>query len=93
MDAKFKDSQIGLDQRSKELRHLVIESLSAGQRGHVGATLSLIEILRVLYDDVLCYDPKNPQMPDRDRCILAISMIAGISAGHPVKWTGTIAFV
>ncbi len=71
MDAKFKDSQIKLDQRSKELRHLIIESLSAGQRGHVGATFSLVEVLRVLYDDVLHYDPNNPQMPERDRCVFS----------------------
>jgi len=33
--------------------------------------MSLIEILRVLYDDILRYDPKNPLWPERDRCILS----------------------
>jgi transketolase len=33
--------------------------------------MSLIEILRVLYDDILSYDPKNPKWEHRDRCILS----------------------
>lgn len=71
MDEKFKDSLIKLDQRSKELRRLIITGLGGGQRGHVGASFSVVEILRVLYDDVLRYDPNNPKRPDRDRCILS----------------------
>ena len=60
-----------LDERSKYLRRRIIETLNATRRGHVGAALSLIEILRVLYDDVLRYDPKNPKWSERDRCILS----------------------
>lgn len=71
MDKKFKDSSIKLDQRSKDLRRLIIDGLEGGQRGHVGASFSLVEILRVLYDDILRYDPKDPKWPGRDRCILS----------------------
>ncbi len=60
-----------LDERSKALRKVVIRTLEAGQRGHVGAAFSLVEILRVLYDDVLKYDAKNPKWPGRDRFILS----------------------
>lgn len=60
-----------LDRRSKNLRRKIIETLNATRRGHVGAALSLIEILRVLYDDILRYDPRNPKWPQRDRCILS----------------------
>ena len=42
-----------LDQRSKDLRKLIIRALVGGGRGHVGAAFSLVEILRVLYDDVI----------------------------------------
>ncbi len=62
---------ITLDHRSKYLRRRIIETLDAARRGHVGAALSLVEILRVLYDDILRYDPKNPKWPQRDRCILS----------------------
>src|SRR5579871_6132950 len=60
-----------LDQRSLHLRSLVVRGLEGGNRGHVGASMSLIEILRVLYDDVMRYDPARPDWPDRDRMILS----------------------
>jgi transketolase len=63
--------EITLDERSIHLRELVIEALEGGGRGHVGSTLSLIEIFRVLYDDVLRVRPSEPDWPDRDRCILS----------------------
>ena len=60
-----------LDRRSKDLRRVIVGVLQKARRGHVGAAYSLIEILRVLYDDVLRFDPKNPRWADRDRCILS----------------------
>jgi transketolase len=60
-----------LDARSIALRRTIIRTLEAGQRGHVGAAFSLVEILRVLYDDVLRYDSHNPRWPERDRFVLS----------------------
>lgn len=62
---------IPLDDRSRALRRTIIRTLEAGQRGHVGAAFSLVEILRVLYDDVLKYDARNPRWPGRDRFVLS----------------------
>jgi len=71
MNSPITPESIPLDARSKELRRVIVQTLGAGKRGHVGAAFSVIEILRVLYDDVLRVDPKNPLWPDRDRCILS----------------------
>lgn len=60
-----------LDHRSLELRQMVIRALAGGKRGHIGSSMSLIEIFRVLYDDILAYRPAEPRWPDRDRCILS----------------------
>lgn len=60
-----------LDRRSKELRAMIVRTITAGKRGHLGAAFSLVEILRVLYDDILKYDPKRPNWPERDRCVLS----------------------
>ncbi len=60
-----------LDERSLALRRLVVRALEGGGRGHVGSSLSLIEILRVLYDDVLRFRPTQPAWPERDRLILS----------------------
>ena len=60
-----------LDTRSLSLRVKIVQTMTASKRGHLGAAFSLVEILRVLYDDVLRYDAKNPKWADRDRCILS----------------------
>lgn len=62
---------IGLDDRSKYLRRLAVNALDCAGKGHVGPSFSLIEILRVLYDHYLVFDPKNPDMKTRDRLILS----------------------
>ena len=63
--------EIPLDQRSRDLRKLVLRAFVAARRGHVASAFSLVEILRVLYDDVLHYDPRLPRSAQRDRCILS----------------------
>jgi transketolase len=69
------DTQMGgltkLDERSLHLRRQVVRIFECSRRGHLGATFSLIEILRVLYDETLRYDPSNPNWEKRDRCILS----------------------
>ncbi|MEQ8248824.1 MAG: transketolase [Alphaproteobacteria bacterium] len=60
-----------LDDRSLALRRLVVRGLDGGKRGHLGSAFSLIETLRVLYDDILRYDPAAPRWAGRDRCILS----------------------
>ena len=63
--------QTTLDQRSIDLRRKVLAALLGGNRGHLGSAFSLIEIIRVLYDDVLQYDPANPAWSERDRFVLS----------------------
>jgi transketolase len=60
-----------LDERSKHLRRQIVRVLEGGGRGHLGTSLSLVEMLRVLFDGVLRYDPKRPKWPERDRFILS----------------------
>ena len=62
---------IVLDERSRHLRRLIIDGLAAAGRGHVGPSLSVVEILRVLYDDVLNVDVGDPLWAERDRFILS----------------------
>jgi len=60
-----------LDDRSRALRKACVEAMEGGGRGHLPSALSLIEILRVLYDDVMQYRPDDPRWLDRDRCVLS----------------------
>src|ERR1700693_4101738 len=64
-------SNLRLDERSIQLRRLVVRALDGGARGHIGSSLSLIEMMRVLYDDILRYRADQPDWPERDRCILS----------------------
>lgn len=68
-ESKF--ATMPLDERSKYLRKLVVRALEGGGRGHVGSSMSLIEIMRVLYDDILRYRPSEPKWSGRDRMILS----------------------
>jgi len=60
-----------LDARSKALRSTVVEAIVAAGRGHLGPAMSLIEIMRTLYDHILRVRPHEPLWPERDRCILS----------------------
>ena len=60
-----------LDERSKQLRRLIVRMIKTGRRGHIGPAASLVEILRVLYDSWLNVRPNQPEWPDRDRLILS----------------------
>ena len=60
-----------LDKRSLYLRRLIIRAFEGGTRGHLGSSMSLVEIMRVLYDKFLSYDIKNPEWEKRDRFILS----------------------
>lgn len=65
-------------QKAEELREMAKRmrldaldmALSTGQKGsHLGGSLSCIEILAVLYGEVLRIDPKRPEWKERDRFI------------------------
>jgi transketolase len=60
-----------LDERSYFLRNLIVDALDGARRGHIGPSLSLVEILRVLYDKYLRYRSEDPLWNERDRCILS----------------------
>lgn len=59
------------DARSRALRRSILETFCCARRGHLASALSLVEILRVLYDLILRHDPARPHLPERDRCILS----------------------
>jgi transketolase len=71
MKNEIPKGDIALDERSKHLRRQIVRVLEGGGRGHIGTSLSLVEMLRVLFDKVLRYDAKNPRWPGRDRFILS----------------------
>jgi transketolase len=70
-DTQFSPKATPLDERSLSLRRTIVHMIKAGNRGHVGSAFSVVEILRVLYDEVLRVDSRQPMWKERDRCILS----------------------
>jgi len=62
---------IELEKKARKLRRSIIKMLDAGRAGHPSGSLSVVEILTVLFYKILRLDPKNPLWPDRDRFILS----------------------
>lgn len=60
-----------LSQKTKVIRRHIIDMIYEAKSGHVGGSLSCIDILTVLYFHILKHDPKNPNWKDRDRFILS----------------------
>ena len=48
-----------------------VQMIYEAKAGHTGGSLSVIDILTVLYYSVMRVDPKRPQWEDRDRLILS----------------------
>jgi len=61
----------GFDNRSIEFRKKILCMVDRARRGHIGSAFSIVEIVRVLYEEILRLDSKNPLWEDRDRFILS----------------------
>jgi transketolase len=56
---------------ARRIRLHALRMTSLGGSSHIGAVLSMADIVAVLYHGVLRVDPANPAWPDRDRFILS----------------------
>ncbi|HBK69525.1 MAG TPA: transketolase [Firmicutes bacterium] len=71
-----KERLVELKQISTNLRHTILEMIHTAGSGHIGGSLSCVEIITTLYLEKMNFDPRNPLDPGRDRFIL--------SKGHAV---------
>ncbi len=53
------------------IRRDILEMIYNAQSGHLGGSFSMVEVLTALYFDEMHYDPKRPQLKDRDRFVLS----------------------
>lgn len=60
-----------LNKMALQLRRDVVNAIYYGGDGHPGPSLSVIDILTVLYFDTLRLDPENPTWLHRDRFLLS----------------------
>lgn len=55
---------------AQEIRRDIVAMIANAKSGHLGPSLSCVEILVSLYFDRMRHNPKNPAWPDRDRLVL-----------------------
>lgn len=58
-------------EHAKNIRKNIVKMIGEAGSGHPGGSLSLADIMSVLYFEVLNIDEKNPMWEDRDRLILS----------------------
>ena len=63
-----------MDKNSVQIARLkqeIVTAACAAGEGHIASAFSIMDILWVLYRQVMRYDASNPKSPDRDRLILS----------------------
>ena len=60
-----------LQEKARNIRKDIIDVVYRARSGHPGGSLSIADIMAVLYFYEMNVDPKNPQWEDRDRLILS----------------------
>lgn len=68
---RLKYSAEELEKVANDIRIDIIESIHCGGSGHPGGSLSIAEMMAVLYFHEMNVDEKNPKWEDRDRFVLS----------------------
>lgn len=86
-----------LKDRAFEIRCSTIREISCFGSGHIGGSMSIVEILSYLYYREMKVDPKNPKMADRDRLVVskghagpAVYATLASKGFFPASWLSTL---
>ena len=60
-----------LNKQANKVRRGIIDAVYSGKSGHPGGSLSIADIMTVLYFNQMNIDEKNPKWEDRDRLVLS----------------------
>lgn len=72
IEAMLTKDEIGaLKKDALEIRALTIDMIGYLGKGHIGGSLSIVDVLAILYRRHMRVDPKNPKKIDRDRLVLS----------------------
>ena len=85
------------EQFSKEIRRETLRCLHSQGSGHVGGSLSIVDVLAVLYDKHMNVDPTDPRKVDRDKLVLskghagpALYATLALKGFFPMEWLDTL---
>lgn len=60
-----------LEEKANTIREDIIKMLVEAGSGHSAGPLGMADVFTALYFEIMDYDPKNPNHPERDRLILS----------------------
>ncbi len=60
-----------LNKKCNHVRQLILKTIGTLGVGHIGGSLSMVELLVVLYEKHMHIDPANPKLEGRDRLIVS----------------------
>ena len=86
-----------LQAKAREIRILTLQAMGRLGHGHVGGSMSIAELLAVLYFAQMKVDPKKPRLRERDRLVLSkghcgparYSTLA-LRGFFPLEWLDTL---
>lgn len=86
-----------LEEKAKEIRRLTIDEIGFLGVGHIGGSLSVVEVLTILYYKYMDVDPAWPNKQDRDRLVIskghagpALYSILADKGFFPKEWLHTL---
>lgn len=82
---------------SADIRKETVKALAEAGYGHIGGSVSIADVLGVLYGGAMKIDPKNPKWQERDRLVLSkghtgpgLYAALGIKGYFPIEWLKTV---
>lgn len=69
-------NKLELAKMANEIRKGIVTAVHSAKAGHPGGSLSSADIFTYLYYEEMNVDPKNPDMPERDRFVLSKGHVA-----------------
>jgi transketolase len=60
-----------LERMARRIRLDIVQMVGVGQRGHLGGSCSIADVVTALYFHKMRHDPANPSWPDRDHFLLS----------------------
>ena len=86
-----------LREKARQIRVMTLEAIGTYGTGHVGGSMSVVEVLAVLYYRHMNVDPSNPRRNDRDRLVLskghaavALYSVLADKGYFPKEWLCTL---
>ena len=92
-----KELEIYLKSQAKEIRKMTIEEIATLGSGHIGGSMSIADLLALLYFHRMKVDPQNPRWEDRDQLVVskghsgpAVYATLALKGFFPKEWLTTL---